>query len=52
MGLPHLVRVLSLHLRACGTYTPRRPVIHFLFLGTVIYQFLPNGKKVIIDSIS
>lgn len=27
-------------------------MIYFLFLGTVIYQFFPTGKKVIIDSIS
>ncbi|KJA27702.1 hypothetical protein HYPSUDRAFT_34828 [Hypholoma sublateritium FD-334 SS-4] len=27
-------------------------VIHVLLLGTVIYQFFPNGKKVIIDGIS
>lgn len=27
-------------------------MIHILLLGTVIYQFFPNGKKVIIDGIS
>jgi len=27
-------------------------MIHVLLLGTVIYQFFPNGKKVIIDGIS
>ncbi|KIK68908.1 hypothetical protein GYMLUDRAFT_152684 [Collybiopsis luxurians FD-317 M1] len=27
-------------------------VIHLLLLGTIIYQFFPNGKRVIIDGIS
>jgi hypothetical protein len=29
-----------------------RSLIHFLLLGTVIYQFFPSGKSVIIDGIS
>jgi hypothetical protein len=27
-------------------------LIHLLLLGTIIYQFTPEGKKVIIDAIS
>ncbi|KAI0270526.1 hypothetical protein BC834DRAFT_819140 [Gloeopeniophorella convolvens] len=29
-----------------------RSLIHLLLLGTIVYQFFPNGKKVIIDGIS
>ena len=29
----------------------RRSVIHFLLLGTIIYQFFDGGKQVIIDGI-
>ena len=29
-----------------------RPVVHFLLLGTVVYQFFPGGKKIMIDNIS
>ena len=36
--------------RTCSP--PHRPLIHILLLGTVIYQFFPAGKKIIIDSIS
>ena len=50
MGLPHLVRLLPL--RMLRALTQRRSVIHVLLLGTVIYQFFDNGKKVIIDGIS
>ena len=50
MGLPHLVRFLLSHLPRA--LTQRRSVIHVLLLGTVIYQFFDNGKKVIIDGIS
>ena len=50
MGLPHLVRLLPL--RLTRALTQRRSVIHVLLLGTVIYQFFDNGKKVIIDGIS
>jgi hypothetical protein len=32
--------------------TPHRALIHLLLLGTVIYQFFPSGKTVIIDGIS
>ncbi len=29
-----------------------RPIIHFLFLGTIIYQFTDKGHKVIIEGLS
>jgi hypothetical protein len=29
-----------------------RSLIHLLLLGTVIYQFFPSGKRVIVDGIS
>jgi hypothetical protein len=29
-----------------------RSLIHLLFLGTVIYQFTPTGKRIIVDGIS
>ncbi len=51
MGLPHLVRVFNTihHTSTDGLY---RSLIHLLLLGTIIYQFTPDGKKVIIDGIS
>ena len=37
----------------CSTCSPpHRPLIHILLLGTVIYQFFPAGKRIIIDGIS
>ena len=52
IGLFNLVRLLPETARLRWTLKPCRPVIYFLLLGTIVYQFFPNGKKVIIDSIS
>ena len=52
MGVPYLVR---LYQSACFIYSvscASRSLIHLLLLGTVIYQFFPGGKKVIVDGIS
>jgi hypothetical protein len=44
--------VLPSPVRSTFLPPPPRPLIHTLLLGTVIYQFFPAGKKIIIDSIS
>ena len=41
-----------LHLSAALAHPLHRSLIHILLLGTIIYQFFPGGKKVIIDGIS
>ena len=51
LGFPHLVHPL-LHLSAALAHPLHRSLIHILLLGTIIYQFFPGGKKVIIDGIS
>jgi hypothetical protein len=51
MGLPHLVRVSRSISHACVDRLCRS-LIHLLLLGTIVYQFTPDGKKVIIDGIS
>jgi hypothetical protein len=51
MGLPHLVRVSHSISQTCVD-SLYRSLIHLLLLGTIVYQFTPDGKKVIIDGIS
>ena len=51
MGLPHLVGVFPQYTHTCVDRL-YRSLIHLLLLGTIIYQFTPDGKKVIIDGIS
>lgn len=52
MGFPHLVRAERVVCRVPASLQPSRSLIHLLLLGTVIYQFFPAGKRVIIDGIS
>ena len=51
MGVPHLVRLHRL-ITIYRPLIPCRTVIHILLLGTIIYQFFPTGKRVIVDGIS
>lgn len=51
MGIPDMVCTEFLNARTQLTPCPRS-LIHVLLLGTVIYQFFPQGKKVVIDGIS
>ena len=52
MGLPHLVLIHRYFLFVYLSLFSARTVIHILLLGTVIYQFFPQGKRVIVDGIS
>jgi len=52
LGIPHLVGISAhIHHSPIDT-TCFRSLIHLLLLGTIFYQFTPEGKKVIIDGIS
>jgi len=43
---------MSRHMSLYIKLTLCRALIHLLLLGTIIYQFFPAGKTVIIDGIS
>lgn len=51
MGLSDLVCSFS-YSETIHTYVVLRSLIHVLLLGTIIYQFTPSGKNVIVDGIS
>jgi len=44
--------VLLLHPFSLSTLHNVRSLIHILLLGTIVYQFFPSGKHVIIDGVS
>lgn len=52
MGLFDLVCCSSSSLLVNYTYVILRSLIHLLLLGTIIFQFTPSGKSVIVDGIS
>lgn len=56
LGLSSCGQLLSRHTMDDAHYIDDahliRSVIHLLLLGTIIYQFFPPGKQVIIDGIS
>jgi len=54
LGIPHLVCIFALVQHSAINIDPAyfRSLIHLLLLGTIVYQFSAEGKKVIIDEIS
>jgi len=52
LGIPHLVGISAHIPHSPIDTTCFRSLIHLLLLGTIFYQFTPEGKKVIIDGIS
>ena len=53
MGLPYMVDSSTCFPLSIFTLNGwHRSLIHLLLLGTVIYQFFPQGKTVVIDGIS
>ena len=52
MGVSHLVDISALAQLSAIDPSLCRSLIHLLLLGTIFYQFSPEGKRVIIDGIS